>query len=211
MLVKICGIKSKEAAIAAAEAGADFIGFVFAESKRRLSPEQAAEIGRVIPAHVKKVGVFVNESPSVIEEIAGTAGLDVIQLHGDETKEFQEKISLLTIKSFEMSEDKDLKEIEAFSPTYYLLDSPVGKYRGGNGTAFEWSLTEQLSIPKEKIMLAGGLTVENVADAILTVKPGAVDVSSGVETNGEKDLEKIKAFIKNAKQSFQLLKESEGK
>jgi phosphoribosylanthranilate isomerase len=211
MLVKICGIKSKEAAKAAVEAGADFIGFVFAESKRRISPEQAAEIASVIPAHVKKVGVFVNESHSAITEIARIAGLDVIQLHGDETMDYQAQLSLPVIKSFEMKDGKNFKEIEAYTPDYYLLDSPIGQYRGGNGTTFEWSLTEQLAIPREKIILAGGLTVENVAGAILTVKPAAVDVSSGVETEGEKDLEKIKTFIKNAKQAFHILKESEVK
>ncbi len=200
MKVKICGITTKEAAQEAVRSGADFIGFVFARSKREVTKEQAAEIAKVIPASVKKVGVFVNESQEMIEEIVQTAGLDYIQLHGDESPEFCNSFRKPVIKAFHVKEKDDLLAIQNYQCAYYLLDSPAGKYRGGNGEKFDWSLAKDISFFDGKIILAGGLHADNVQEAIREVNPAGIDVSSGVETNGEKDLAKINIFIQKAKQ-----------
>ncbi|WP_138420133.1 phosphoribosylanthranilate isomerase [Aquibacillus sediminis] len=199
MNVKICGITTKQAAIQAVEAGADFIGFVFADSKRKLDREQAKEIASVIPASVKKVGVFVNEDAETIKEIADTVGLDYIQLHGDESPAFCQQFAYPVIKAFQIKTAEDLEKVNDYNCAYYLLDSPAGKYRGGNGEAFDWGLVKHLHPLEEKIILAGGLHADNVQQAIAEVKPVGVDVSSGVETDGAKDGNKMVAFIEKAK------------
>lgn len=200
MLVKICGIQTKEAAKVAAANGANLIGFVFAESKRKIEPHVAADIAAVVPEHVKKVGVFVNESIENMIRIAEIVRLDYIQLHGDEKPEIAEKLPFKVIKAFSVNPD-NLSAIQSYPCDYYLLDSPKGKYRGGNGKTFNWNLIDKLNMDLNKVILAGGLSSENVQDAIKLVKPAGVDVSSGVETNGEKDHEKMKHFIKKAKNS----------
>lgn len=199
MQVKICGIRTKEAAEAAVQAGADFIGFVFAESKRKITPERAAEIARGLPKEVKKVGVFVNEQPKRMIEIAYQVGLDFLQLHGDESEDVARELPFKIIKAFP-AEPANLKNIQKYPCEYYLIDSPRGKYHGGSGKTFDWNLINELDLDNSKLILAGGLTAENVRHAIDVVNPIGVDVSSGVETNGEKDLMKIKQFIKKAKE-----------
>ncbi|MBM7570615.1 phosphoribosylanthranilate isomerase [Aquibacillus albus] len=199
MKVKICGITTVEAAQQAIEAGTDFIGFVFARSKRSVSKEQAKRIAEQIPAHVKKVGVFVNEDLEAVQSIAADVGLDYVQLHGDETPEYCSKLGFPIIKAFQIKSKADLDQLSEYQTEYVLLDSPAGKYRGGNGETFDWSLTTGLSSLSDKVILAGGLRAENVQEAIKEVNPVGVDVSSGVETDGVKDTEKIAAFIKEAK------------
>ena len=154
MRVKICGIQTKEAALVAAENRADFIGFVFAESKRNIDPQTAAEIAEIIPDHVKKVGVFVNESIEKMMEIAEFVGLDYIQLHGDEEPEIAEQLPYKIIKAFSVERD-NLPVIQSYPCDYYLLDSPKGKYRGGTGQTFDWKLIDKIAIDREKIILAG--------------------------------------------------------
>lgn len=198
MLVKICGIKTKEAAIAAAEAGADFVGFVFADSKRSISSDQAAEIAKCLPASVKKVGVFVNEAPDVMEQTVKKVGLDFIQLHGEEPPEVAENLPVKIIKAFPATSEA-LKETKEYPCDYILIDTP-SKRRGGSGKAFDWELLAEMGVEREKLILAGGLTPENVQQAATEVTPFAVDVSSGVETAGEKDISKIQRFIHQAKQ-----------
>lgn len=195
MLVKICGIQTKAAAEVAVENGANLIGFVFAKSKRKIEPEEATKIAETIPDHVKKVGVFVNESIDKMIEIAETVGLDYIQLHGDETPDIARRIPYKVIKAFAM-EPETVSTISDYPCDFYLLDSPKGKYRGGNGKTFDWELVHQLTIDSSKILLAGGLNTENVREAITTINPAGVDVSSGVETDGVKDHKKIKQFIR---------------
>lgn len=195
MLVKICGISSIEAAKQAINAGADFIGFVFAESKRKVSVEIARKISREIPNHVKKVGVFVNESIKQVETISEVVGLDYVQLHGDESPEYCATLTTPVIKAFQIRTKKDFEAISAYQVAFLLLDSPAGKYRGGNGEPFDWTLVSQTPLITTRIFLAGGLRPENVVGAIKEVKPMGVDVSSGVETNGQKDPAKMKAFI----------------
>ncbi|WP_286171770.1 phosphoribosylanthranilate isomerase [Gracilibacillus phocaeensis] len=193
--VKICGLRSQAAVQTAVEAGADFIGFVFADSKRRVTKSEAAELATAIPDHVKKVGVFVNEDIATIHDIAETVGLDYIQLHGDETPAFCERLNYPVIKAFEVHNQQDLERLADYDCAYYLLDSPAGRYRGGSGQVFDWSLTTSYDFLEKKILLAGGLRADNVSEAIKEVQPAGVDVSSGVETDGTKDLTKIKAFI----------------
>lgn len=198
MQVKICGITTNQAAQTAVKAGADYIGFVFAPSKREITPESAKNIAKLLPNSIKKVGVFVNEDVQKMKQIAEIVGLDFIQLHGEERPEIAEQLPYPIIKAFSVQANT-ISQISDYPCDYYLLDSRVGTSRGGNGIAFDWKLADQLSINRKKIMLAGGLTPHNVARAIDIVRPAAVDVSSGIETNGVKDLNKIKQFITYAK------------
>ncbi len=198
MLVKICGIRTKEAAEAAVQAGADFIGFVFADSKRNISAERAAIIAQGLPTQVKKVGVFVDEQPERMIEIAKLVGLDYLQLHGDESVDIASQLPFNIIKAIP-AEPFYLNKIQGYPCDYYLIDSP-SENRGGSGKTFNWELMEKYDLDRKKLLLAGGLTEGNVQKAIEIVHPIGVDVSSGVETNGEKDVVKIKRFIHKAKE-----------
>ena len=198
MLVKICGIKTIEAANVAVQAGADFIGFVFAPSKRKITPEEAVRIAKTLSKSVQTVGVFVNESVENIKQIAELVDLDVIQLHGDEPPEMIDELPYQTIKAFSIDQ-VDAQTIHSYSADYYLIDSPIGEHRGGTGKTFNWKRATDLGIDLNKVILAGGLSPSNVQIAIRQVSPVGIDVSSGVETNGKKDHEKIKQFIRNAK------------
>jgi len=199
--VKICGITTPEAAQRAARAGADFIGFVFASSKRQITPEKAGGIISSLPASVQKVGVFVNESFDTIVQTAEKAGLDVIQLHGDEPPLFAEELPYPVIKAFRMGKH-NTSEIKAYPCDFYLIDSPKGPNRGGNGTTFDWAQLAEWDLDPQKVILAGGLTPDNVQEAISAAGPSGVDVSSGVETDGRKDASKITQFIKHAKRKY---------
>ncbi|MDR7075468.1 phosphoribosylanthranilate isomerase [Neobacillus niacini] len=201
MKVKICGITDLTTAIAAVDYGADAIGFVFAESKRKITVAKAKDIITHLPKEVLKVGVFVNESKEKIEEIASTVGLTHVQLHGDETPAFSESLSFPVIKAVGIHDDQSLQEIVNYPCEYVLLDGPKGKYRGGNGLSFDWSSISSKELKGKKVILAGGLHEENVEDAIKLIQPDMVDVSSGVETDGKKDLNKIQTFINKAKGS----------
>lgn len=201
MKVKICGITDLTTALAAIDYGADALGFVFAESKRKISVEKAKEIAAHLPKEVLKVGVFVNEEKEKIEEIASSVGLTHVQLHGDETPTFSESLSFPVIKAISIHDDQSLKRIEDYSSEYVLLDGPKGKYRGGNGLSFDWNCISEKDLKDKKVILAGGLHEENVEAAIKLIQPYMVDVSSGVETDGKKDLDKIQVFINKAKGS----------
>jgi phosphoribosylanthranilate isomerase len=199
MLVKICGITTVEAADAAVRAGADLIGFVFAESKRRISPIEAEKIASALPSSIKTVGVFVNETVNNILDIADTVGLDVIQLHGDEPPEMIEQLPYEVIKAIP-AKPESLNTIQNYMlADFFLIDSPYGKYRGGNGTTFDWDTLRNLPINRSKLLLAGGLHAKNVQEAVQQVSPAGVDVSSGVETDGNKDRKKIIEFVNQAK------------
>jgi phosphoribosylanthranilate isomerase len=197
--VKICGIRDRLTADYAIESGADAIGFVFAESKRKISLEEARQITASLPEKVLKIGVFVNETKEVMERTFEEVGLTHLQLHGDETPEFCRSIRYPVIKAIRVMSDADLRIIPQYDCEYILLDSPNGKYRGGNGTTFDWNLMKEIEIQRDKLILAGGLTIDNVLEAIDLGKPEMVDVSSGVETNGMKDHSKIADFIKKVK------------
>lgn len=199
MKVKICGITDIETALFAAEQGADAIGFVFAESKRRISVKKAKEIIKKIPTNVLKVGVFVNESRETVQEIVNETGLTAVQFHGDEPPHYCNSFSVKVIKAFSIANTADLTLIHDYDCEYVLLDSPKGNNRGGTGNKFDWELLNGFKSGKKKVILAGGLHPENVAEAIEMTSPFMVDVSTGVETEGKKDLIKIQMFIERAK------------
>lgn len=194
MVIKVCGITTIEAALEVVTSEADLIGFVFAPSKRRISPENAAKISTVLSPSIKKVGVFVNESKENIQFIAKKVGLDYIQLHGDESVAFAKSLGLPVIKAFSIGTAR-AETIRNFPCDYYLVDSPAEQHRGGSGKTFDWSKLTALELDHSKLILAGGLTPHNVEEAITTVKPAGVDVSSGVETTGKKDTQKIMQFV----------------
>ncbi|MES1048767.1 phosphoribosylanthranilate isomerase [Bacillus thuringiensis] len=201
MKVKICGITDMETAKRACEYGADALGFVFAESKRKITPKRAEEIIQELPANVLKIGVFVNESVEVIQKIADECGLTHVQLHGDEDNYRIRRLNIPSIKSLGVTSESDMKNAQGYETDYILFDSPKEKFHGGNGKTFSWELLGHM--PKElrkKTILAGGLNALNIEEAIRTVRPYMVDVSSGVETEGKKDVEKIKQFIIKAKE-----------
>ncbi|UII58582.1 phosphoribosylanthranilate isomerase (plasmid) [Cytobacillus spongiae] len=196
--VKICGIRNEMEARWALEAGADALGFVFAESKRKIDVESAAHICAGLPSEVMKIGVFVNETKEFLEEIYRDVNLDYVQLHGDESADFCHDLGLPYIKAIGVKEKEDLVGVGHFGGGLILLDSGNGPYRGGNGTTFDWSYADA-STYHQQMILAGGLTAENVREAITKVRPYMVDVSSGVETEGRKDRKKIQSFIREAK------------
>lgn len=191
--IKICGLKNSSAIEAAVTAGAAYLGFVFAESPRRVRPEKVSELTKNLPEEIKRVGVFVSPTREEAEEIIETAGLDLIQIHG---KTELTELSRPIIRAFSI---KDQDSFYFYQYPHLLLDAPPAKLMGGNGQTFDWHLVDQRHLPKEKLWLAGGLNSENVGEAIRFFQPQVVDVSSGVETAGEKDLAKIQAFCQAVK------------
>lgn len=201
--VKICGITRIEDAVCAVESGVDAIGFVFwPQSSRYITPEQANEITKKIPAFIHTVGVYVDPSPDWVEETAAAAKLSLLQFHGDETPEFCAQFSQPYIKAIRVRDGADLIQ---YAQRYLLakgllLDTYAEDMPGGTGHVFDWDLIPRdLPLP---IILSGGLTAENVASAIKHVNPWAVDVSSGVEASkGIKDKYKISAFMQGVRKS----------
>ncbi|MGT2929791.1 phosphoribosylanthranilate isomerase [Streptococcus dentasini] len=208
--VKICGLSTVEAVETAVGAGADFIGFVFASSRRQISLDRAKQLAQVIPDRVCKVGVFVSPSLTELEKAIATVPLDMVQIHGQLDEAIVNQVSLPIIRALPVSAEKgsagktkdkcgdrmhpasiDDYQINA---DFLLFDAPVS----GSGKTFDW---QQLDIYGIELpyFIAGGLTSANVKDAIAIFQPYAVDVSSGVETNGIKDLAKIRQFIERVK------------
>ena len=198
--IKVCGMTSLEDTLVAVEAGADAVGFIFyKKSPRSVTIKTVREIVGELPPFIDAVGVFVNESVEQVNKIADRCKLDRIQLHGDESPAFCKKIRRRVIKAIRVKDLKSLKKLSDFRVNGFLLDSFSEDQRGGTGKVFDWILVH----PAKKygaVFLAGGLTPNNVRQAINRVKPYGVDVCSGVENlPGIKDHEKVKAFIKNAK------------
>jgi phosphoribosylanthranilate isomerase len=199
--VKICGITRPEDALAAARAGAHAIGLVFyAKSPRHVTPARAAEIIRVLPPFVTTVGLFVDATAEEVRATLAEAPVALLQFHGDETPEFCRQFKRPYVKAVRVKAGVDLLQ---YAQDYYdakalLLDAYVEGLHGGSGAAFDWSLIPRgLPLP---VILSGGLTPENVADAMRRVRPSAVDVSSGVESaKGIKDAQKIAAFVKGVR------------
>jgi phosphoribosylanthranilate isomerase len=191
-LVKVCGITSLDDARAAIDAGAEALGFNFyPKSPRYLTPRQAADITARIPAEILKVGVFVNEAPETLEAIAREAGLDVVQLHGDETPG-QVPQNLRVWKAFRVNDQFSLDLLDAFPAEAFLLDTPTSLY-GGSGHTFDWTRARGAS---RRILLAGGLDESNVRDAIATAQPWGVDACSRLESSpGIKDHSRMARFI----------------
>ncbi|GAB6990765.1 phosphoribosylanthranilate isomerase [Paenibacillus pini] len=197
--IKICGLTSKESAWAAVEAGADAVGFVFASGRRRVSPDHVREIIRSIPPYVTTTGVFVDADLNELNHIAEYCQLDVLQLHGNESPEYCKLAVRPIVKTLHIhGEEHDLiGEMNKYKPgaRAILLDTYVAGESGGTGKAFPWEHVKELHL-NASIILAGGLHSGNVASAILQTNPFAVDVSSGVETNGVKDSFKMEAFVR---------------
>ena len=189
--VKICGLSTAEAVETAVLAGADYIGFVFAKSKRQVSLEQAHELARLVTGPTKIVGVFVSPSLEELEQAIAQVPLDVVQIHGTFDEALIQKISVPVIRAIQLSDGEAQLRSQA---DYLLFDAPVA----GSGQTFDWDLLKDQKI-RQDFFIAGGLTVDNVCQARETFQPYALDVSSGVETDGRKDIEKIKAFIEGAK------------
>lgn len=239
-LVKICGLRDPATAVEAAKAGADMIGIMFAESKRKVTPQECYDIVEALrevrrspdlaafdgprPGEARGsswfalwadaveqaalrwrpliVGVFADQPLAEVNDIAEAAGLDLVQLSGGEDWDFARRVERPVIKALHIDETVSAGDVrdraEPGRAAVLMLDTGVSGARGGTGVAFDWSVAAEVSA-SQPLMLAGGLTPENVAGAVGQVEPWAVDVSSGVETDGTKDIEKVRAFIRAAK------------
>lgn len=194
--VKICGITRLEDGLAAAEAGADAIGIVFyPQSKRYLAPDQARELISRLPPFLTVIGLFVDTPPEAINRIADDCRLDGVQLHGDEPPKGCVGLNRRAIKAVRVATAQDLALAERFPVSAVLLDSKVSGHYGGTGVAVDWQVLQGFQ-PRCPWILAGGLCPDNVAEALLSLSPYGVDVSSGVESApGIKDFERMKVFM----------------
>lgn len=201
VLVKICGITSAADAVSSAEAGADAVGLMFYEdSPRHVTLEQAKIISAALPPHVMRVGVFVNADEAFVHQALTECVLNILQFHGDETPEDCSRYPVMTLKAFRVKGEETLQQLEAYPTAGYLLDAYVKDSLGGTGATFNWDLAVRAQEFGKPILLAGGLTPDNVADAVRRVQPFGVDVSSGVESEpGRKDPARMKAFVEAAK------------
>ena len=196
--VKICGMTQLKDALFAVEQGVDAVGFIFyKKSPRAVTMKTVREIITKLPPLVDTVGVFVNESAERLNKIADYCGLDLVQLHGEESPAFCRKIHRRVIKAFRVKDLQSIKQLEKFPVSGFLLDTFSDDLHGGTGKTFDWNLA--LSAKKMgPVILAGGLTPRNILQAVRQVRPYGVDVCSGVEKSpGIKDLEKVRAFLKN--------------
>ncbi len=196
MKVKICGITNIEDANLSYNLGADVIGFIFyKKSKRYIQPNKAKEIINNLPVFVLKVGVFVNESAEEINKISKEIKLNIIQLHGEESPEIISEIDPPVIKAFRVGENFDYSILEKYKNCSFLLDALDEKEYGGTGQMFNWNkIPEEL---RRKIILAGGISIENIEKIFKEIKPKAIDVSSSLEIEpGKKDKKKLKQFFK---------------
>lgn len=197
MFVKVCGITSEEDALLAVAMGADAVGFIFAPSPRQIAPQKAAEIVRRLPAEIVTVGVFRDETRQRVVDTVHKAGLRAAQLHGRETAEVSRWVRArlpLVIKAFPAG-DPQLERADDFNADAILVDS----HTPGSGDVFDWSLAEGAPTHR-RVILAGGLTPDNVGDAIRQVRPWGVDVATGVESSpGRKDARKLRAFVQAAR------------
>ena len=198
--IKICGITNVEDALLSVDLGANALGFVFYKgSKRYIEPDNAKSIISKLPPFVTTVGVFANQELDELKKIKEKAGFDAFQLHGDESPDFCMKLEGKIIKAIRIKESIDPKEVESYSAQAILFDNYSAEAYGGTGETFRWEILKGFDTSK-KIILSGGLTPENVAQAISIVNPYAVDVSTGVEEiPGKKDPGKLKKFIEAAR------------
>ena len=197
--VKVCGMTSLKDALNAVEGGADAVGFIFyKKSPRSVTMKTVREIVLELPPFVDTVGVFVDETAEQINKIADYCNLDIIQLHGDESPTYCKKIRRKVIKAFRIKDMQSVKKISNFQVSGFLLDTFSEKLHGGTGKVFDWNL----ALPAKKfgpVIMAGGLTPNNVQQAVRQIRPYGVDVCSGVESEpGIKDHKKVRAFLKNA-------------
>jgi phosphoribosylanthranilate isomerase len=199
--IKICGITNLDDALAAADAGADALGFMFYEgSPRRVPLQTAARISRALPPFLARVGVFVDAPEPLVHQAIAECGLDALQFHGAEPPEFCRRFNRACIKAFRVRDHDSLALLPPYDTSAWLLDSCVPGQSGGTGVKFNWDLARDAKRLGRPIILAGGLTPENIAEAIAYVRPFGVDVSSGVESApGKKDPAKLRAFLQAAR------------
>ncbi len=201
--VKICGIQCLEEGKSAVAAGVHALGFVFAESPRKVSPVQAQQVIRKLPPWISKVGVFVNEDIELVNEIGTFCGLDTLQFHGEETPNYCSRFpGYKIIKTFSVTSDwnaeRETRTISMYPVDALLLDTCYPDIKGGGGKTFNWAIAASFQAEgslKLPLVLAGGLNQDNVSTALEKVNPFGLDLSSGVESQGKKDPEKIKAFM----------------
>ena len=200
-VIKICGITNLNDAHAAVAAGADALGFNFYKlSPRYIAPESAREIINTLPTTILTVGVFVNESsPDAVRNIADQAGVKAVQLHGDESPDYCRALNSV-IKTFSVSNNFDLKQLESYEVDAIMLDTKHDRLRGGTGRVFDWTIAQQVSQLVPKLYLAGGLSPENVSEAIEMVQPYAVDACSSLEDKpGIKNHVRMRVFVDKAR------------
>jgi phosphoribosylanthranilate isomerase len=197
VIVKICGTTSEDDALLAVAMGADMVGFIFAPSPRQIAVQKAGDIAKRLPSEIVTIGVFRDEAPKRVVQLAHQAGLGGVQLHGHETAEqtrwIRQRVPFV-IKGFGAG-DQQVTQAAAYGADVVLLDGP----RPGSGRVFDWALAAQLP-PGQALLIAGGLTPENVGAAVAAMRPWGVDVVSGVErAPGSKDATRLRTFIANAK------------
>ncbi len=200
--VKVCGITRLEDALVAVELGVDALGFNFVEgSPRRIAAEQARAISVALPPFVTKVGVFANELPRVMEATALLSGVNCLQLHGDEPPEACAPIALPWYKAHRVGPDFDPESVTRYRSGTFLLDTGVPGLRGGTGRTFDWGVA-RLASAYGRVIVAGGLTPDNVGQAIAAARPYGVDVNSGVESApGRKDRRRLQEFIRRVREA----------
>ncbi|MBU5427983.1 phosphoribosylanthranilate isomerase [Tissierella pigra] len=196
--IKICGLRRYEDVDYVNKLKPEYIGFVFAKSKRQIDFYMARRLANSLNKDIKKVGIFLNHSIREVKEIEKLCNLDVLQFHGDESPSYCNCFENEVWKSFLIKDEKSLGLLEKYNVDKYLLDTWIEGEVGGTGKKFNWELAKEITKTKS-IVLAGGLCSENIKNAIQIVRPTVVDVSSGVETDGYKDYGKIKDFIKKVR------------
>jgi len=203
--VKICGIRSMATLDVLLREQPEYVGFVFAPSKRQVSPETAAALGRELPGFIRKVGVFMNEKEDDLKRTAARGNLDILQLHGQETPDLCHRLrreGYRVWKGFPLATRDDVGRLREYQVDGYLVDTPGVAGAGGTGTVFPWHwLTDDLTVQTifQPLILAGGLHTGNIRKALELVTPAVVDVSSGVETRGTKDPLLIREFIQKVR------------
>lgn len=208
--VKVCGIRTPDDVAAVNACRPDYIGYVFAPSERQISLETAKQLTKISKREIKKVGVFVNQPVAFLTECLASGAVDFLQLHGDEDRDYERALfdalrgagetqpEQRCIRARRIRTAEDIAKADDTACAYLLLDAYSPTAYGGAGERFDWRLIQNLRKP---FFLAGGLTAENVADAVAQVHPFAVDASSSMETDGKKDAEKIRAFVAAARKS----------
>lgn len=204
--IKICGLRRQQDVKYVNELLPDYIGFVFAESRRQVTREQAAALARSLDERIRRVGVFVDQPPELVADLLEKQVIQLAQLHGEEDAVYMEKLrdccrevgaDPRIVKAVRVKTAEDIERAARYDCEYLLLDAWSDQGAGGNGVTFDWSVIQAV---QKEFFLAGGLTAENVAEAIRQVHPYGVDASSGLETEGFKDWEKMKQFINQVRQ-----------
>jgi len=203
--IKVCGITNREDALLSVDLGVDALGFIFAPSPRGITPQEAKKIIQVLPPFIERVGVFVNEASWRVRTIAKFCSLTCLQFHGDESPHYCVQFNQKVIKSFSLK-DKIPKDISHYKVSAYLVDTFLKGKRGGTGKTCNWEIARKIRNIGFSLILSGGLTPNNVGEAIIKVKPYAVDVASGVEEMpGKKSEKKLRQFIQNVREKNETL------